>query len=90
MRHRLPSGLTLLFEGKKDKSTGQRDALPSKIYALDVKYSPMGRVTIRMVKNSSVLRAETRELSFLKSGRGHVIKKTATLLHHGKAKRWVP
>lgn len=31
----------------------------------------MGSVTIRIVKNSSVLRAETRELSFLQSTKVH-------------------
>lgn len=35
------------------------------MYAFDAKYSPMGSVTMRMVKNNKVLRAETKELSFL-------------------------
>ena len=40
-------------------------SLPSKTYALEAKYNPMGRVTMRKVKNSSVFRADTREFSFL-------------------------
>lgn len=41
------------------------------MYAFDAKYSPMGSVTIRIVKNNSVFRAETKELSFpLKYGGG--------------------
>ena len=35
------------------------------MYAFDAKYSPMGIVTIRIVKNSSVFRADTKEPSFL-------------------------
>jgi len=39
--------------------------IPSKRKDFDVKYSPMGRVIIRIVKNNSVLSTETREPSFL-------------------------
>lgn len=35
------------------------------MYAFDAKYSPMGSVTIKIVKNSSVFRADTKEPSFL-------------------------
>lgn len=63
----LRAGAGLLTRIRQDNKLAL--PLPSKMYALDVKYSPMGRVTIRMVKNSSVLRAETRELSFLRKSR---------------------
>lgn len=39
--------------------------VPSNTYAFVAKYRPMGSVTMRTVKNSSVFRADTREPSFL-------------------------
>ena len=35
------------------------------MYAFEAKYNPMGKVTMRKVKNSRVFKAETNELSFL-------------------------
>lgn len=39
--------------------------IPSKKKDLEAKYSPIGKVIIRRVKNSSVLSTETSEPSFL-------------------------
>lgn len=39
--------------------------LPSKKYDFDVKYSPIGKVIIRIVKNRRVFSADTKEPSFL-------------------------
>lgn len=43
------------------------------MYAFDAKYSPMGKVTMRIVKKSNVFRADTMELSFLTEKTHHVI-----------------
>lgn len=43
----------------------EKRKLPSKKKDFDAKYSPMGRVIIKIVKNSSVFRTDTREPSFL-------------------------
>lgn len=56
---------------------------PSKMYAFDAKYSPMGTVTMRMVKNSRVLRAETRELSFLQRSTSSWVSRDQTTQRRG-------
>lgn len=45
--------------------SASRSKIPSKRKDFDAKYSPMGRVIIRRVKNKSVLSTDTREPSFL-------------------------
>lgn len=48
-------------------------ALPSKIYAFDAKYNPIGTVTINTVKNSNVLRADTMDPSLLNKTKKRII-----------------
>lgn len=67
--------IILMFGGQ---AVGYLSNLPSKIYDFDVKYNPIGRVIIMIVKNSSVFSTDTNDPSFLKENE---TKKTHFLLN---------